>query len=61
MALSNKLMTLGEKTPGLNQYSIKKFAEALEMIPRTLAENAGLDVCLNLVFDTNLWWGFARH
>jgi T-complex protein 1 subunit theta len=35
---------LYQKTPGLNQYAIKKFAEALEVIPRTLAENAGLDV-----------------
>jgi T-complex protein 1 subunit theta len=27
----------------LNQYAIKKYAEALEVIPRTLAENAGQD------------------
>jgi T-complex protein 1 subunit theta len=28
-------------TPGLEQYAIKKFAEALEVVPRTLAENSG--------------------
>ena len=28
--------------PGLEQYAIKKFAEALETIPRALAENAGV-------------------
>lgn len=41
--LSRRLMAFGEKTPGLNQYSIKKFAEAFEVIPITLAENAGMD------------------
>ena len=28
-----------ETHPGLEQYSINKFAEALEIIPRVLAEN----------------------
>ncbi|CAH7681243.1 chaperonin Cpn60/TCP-1 family [Phakopsora pachyrhizi] len=41
--LARRLLEFGEKTPGLSQHSIKKFAEALEVIPRTLAENAGLD------------------
>uniref|UniRef100_A0A6T8JWW1 CCT-theta n=1 Tax=Hemiselmis andersenii TaxID=464988 RepID=A0A6T8JWW1_HEMAN len=34
---------LAEKTPGLEQYAIKKYAETLEVIPQTLAENAGQD------------------
>lgn len=42
--VARQLQAVGEKTSGLNQYAIKKFAEALEVIPRTLAENAGLDV-----------------
>jgi len=41
--LARKLRPLGENSPGLDQYAIKKFAEALEIIPRTLAENAGLN------------------
>lgn len=41
--IARQLQSVAEKTAGLNQYSIKKFAEALEVIPRTLAENAGLD------------------
>jgi T-complex protein 1 subunit theta len=43
MALSLRLQDIAKKTPGLNQYAIQKFAESLEVVPRTLAENAGLD------------------
>merc|ERR1719298_336644 len=32
-----------EAQPGLDQYAINKFGLALEVVPRTLAENAGLD------------------
>ena len=28
--------------PGLEQYAIKKFAEAFEAVPRALAENSGV-------------------
>ncbi|KAI8833726.1 chaperonin Cpn60/TCP-1 family [Chytridium lagenaria] len=41
--LARKLQDLAERTPGLNQYSLKKYAEAFEVIPRTLADNAGID------------------
>jgi T-complex protein 1 subunit theta len=41
--LAVRITALGEKTPNLPQYSIKKFGEAFEVIPRTLAESAGLD------------------
>lgn len=34
---------LGERTQGLEQYAIKKFATALEIVPRILAENSGQD------------------
>ncbi|KAI9879934.1 MAG: T-complex protein 1 subunit theta [Pleopsidium flavum] len=43
MQLVERISAFGEKTPGLAQYSIKKYAEAFEVIPRTLAESAGLD------------------
>jgi len=43
IGLANHLNALAEKTPGLEQYAIKKYAEAFETIPRTLAENAGQD------------------
>lgn len=44
MELMKRLEALGDKTPGLLQHGIKKYAAAFEIIPRTLAENAGLDV-----------------
>lgn len=31
-----------QSCPGLEQYSIKKFAEAFEAVPRALAENSGV-------------------
>lgn len=41
--LASRIVQYGEKTPGLLQHAIKKYGEAFEIIPRTLAENAGLD------------------
>lgn len=32
----------GKKQTGLDQYAIARFAEALEVVPRTIAENSGL-------------------
>jgi len=40
--LARRLYNEGSKASGLEQYSIKAFAEALEVVPRTLAENAGM-------------------
>lgn len=31
-----------QSCPGLEQYAIKKFAEAFEVLPRALAENSGV-------------------
>jgi T-complex protein 1 subunit theta len=43
MQLVERITAFGERTPGLAQYAIQKYAEAFEVIPRTLAESAGLD------------------
>ena len=43
MQLIERISAFGEKTPEMSQYAIKKYAEAFEVIPRTLAESAGLD------------------
>jgi T-complex protein 1 subunit theta len=43
MELLKRVLAQGEKTPGLLQHSIKKYAEAFEVIPRTLAETSGVD------------------
>jgi len=41
--LAKRIQAYGEGTPGVIQYAIKKYGESLEVIPRTLAENAGHD------------------
>jgi T-complex protein 1 subunit theta len=43
MQLIERITQLADKTPGLSQYAIRKYGEAFEVIPRTLAESAGLD------------------
>ncbi|EMP25453.1 T-complex protein 1 subunit theta [Chelonia mydas] len=40
--LAKQIASYGETCPGLDQYAIKKFAEAFEAIPRALAENSGV-------------------
>ncbi|KAE8678127.1 T-complex protein 1 subunit theta [Hibiscus syriacus] len=41
--LARRLKEFSFKEIGLDQYAIAKFAESFEMVPRTLAENAGLN------------------
>ncbi|GAQ38235.1 T-complex protein 1 subunit theta [Aspergillus tubingensis] len=41
--LVEKISAFADRTPGLPQHAIRKYAEAFEVIPRTLAESAGLD------------------
>lgn len=43
VSVSRALRDFGTRQAGLQQYSICAFADALEAIPRTLAENSGLD------------------
>ena len=43
MELSLKIKSFADTCPGLDQYAIRAFGKALEVVPRTLAENAGLD------------------
>lgn len=42
--------------PGLEQYSVKKFGEALESIPKALADNAGLKVKFKYLQDINYYY-----
>lgn len=42
--MSGQIKEFAKSTSGLDQYSITKFGEAFEVVPRTLAENAGLHV-----------------
>ncbi|QDS74729.1 hypothetical protein FKW77_000875 [Venturia effusa] len=43
MQLIERITQLADKTTGLSQYAIRKFGEAFEVVPRTLAESVGLD------------------
>ena len=49
-ALSRDLRLFAESTGGREQMAIEAFSSALEVIPRTLAENAGLDP-VNTIID----------
>ena len=43
LALARKLKEHGSSLKDLKQYSICAYADALEVVPRTLAENSGID------------------
>ena len=40
--LAHLIQQFAKEQPGLDQYAVEKFGQAFEIIPRTLAENAGL-------------------
>ena len=42
MYIASEIQKFAKKQPGLDQYAVEKFGQAFEIIPRTLAENAGL-------------------
>lgn len=41
--IAHQLQQWGRKETGLDQYAIVRYAEALEVVPRTIAENSGLN------------------
>ena len=47
--IAKEIQTYARQVGGREQLAIEAFAEALEIIPRTLAENAGLDVLDTMV------------
>jgi len=40
--LAKRIQAYGETLPGMEQYAVKKFAEALECVPKALCENSGV-------------------
>ena len=46
MEIAQKLMILSRDVFGTDQNCVRTYAEALEIVPYTLAENAGLDPIL---------------
>lgn len=43
LELTKRLKVFADEDKGLDQYAIRKFAEAFEVVPRTLSENSGCD------------------
>ena len=43
LELNRQLKLYADATQGLDQYAVRKFTEALNVVPRTLAENSGAD------------------
>jgi hypothetical protein len=41
LELTKQLKAFADQDKTLDQYAIRKFAEAFEVVPRTLAENSG--------------------
>jgi chaperonin GroEL (HSP60 family) len=50
--IARELRTFAIQTGGREQFAIEAFATALEVVPRTLAENAGLDP-INTIIEIN--------
>jgi len=46
LELSKRLKLFADEVLGLDQYAIRKFADAFDVVPRTLAENSGQDPSL---------------
>lgn len=44
MEMSTQLIKFSESRPGMDQYGVRKFGEALEVVPRTIAENSGIRI-----------------
>lgn len=54
--IASKIQSFAKEQPGLDQYAVEKFGQAFEVIPRTLAENAGLkaeEIIAKLYAETN--------
>jgi len=53
--LSRLIQDFGSKVSGLDQYAVKAYGEALEVVPRTLAANSGMD------FEDSIAKLYAAH
>ena len=56
MELSRHVETFSETCEGLEQYAVQRFANALQVVPRILADNTGilLEMCTIEIF-----WDFT--
>eukprot|EP01034_Spumella_vulgaris_P022415 gene22414-28539_t len=61
--LGKQLKAFAEEDKGLDQYAIRKFAEAFDVVPRTLAENSGCDptILMHALHTSHLAEGTANY
>lgn len=59
--LAAQITSFGEKVPGLSQYAIQKFAEALEALPRAIVSNAGIKVRKLILIDGTIKYRMNNH
>ena len=50
MELSRQVESFSETCEGLEQYAVQRFANALQVVPRILAENTGINRTLYCSF-----------
>lgn len=73
--LARQISSFADTRPGLDQFSIKSFAMALEIFPKTLAENSGINAnetvsklytaheegkkTYGFIIDVSIWFFFS--
>lgn len=58
--IAQKIQDYAKTQPGLDQYAIERFGQALEIIPRTIADNAGLKA-EGIIADLYAHTGESNH
>ena len=58
MELAKQINTFGEKCEGLEQYAVQRFAQALHVVPKMLAENTGVkaNVVRKIAISRNFYY-----
>lgn len=61
--LAQRLLQFADTLPGLEQYAVRKFAVALESIPRALADNSGANATevVNNIYKSHRVTSTSKH
>ena len=52
--MSKRIKKIADEDKTLDQYGLRKFAEAFDVVPRTLAENSGKSLIIPASYLVNL-------